>query len=243
MDAIRPPILLICSVELEAAPIHALLAGSRAIEIASTDCVSGTVSGVPIILLVGGMGKTNAAHALSAVLALHRVSMIIGFGVAGAYLRSGLEPGAIALASSEVYGDEGVRTSSGWIDTAAIGIPLARVGANDFYNEFPVDARELARAQRRLCEAGIDARVGRFATVSCCSGTAERGNELAARFNAICETMEGAAYAHIAALHQTPFLEVRAVSNLVEDRDTSRWRLPEAAAEAARAATIIAGAK
>ena len=49
--------------------------------------------------------------------------------------------------------------------------------------------------------------------------------------------MEGAAAAHVCAMHDVPFLEVRGVSNLVEDRDRAAWRIAEAAdaAQARRA--------
>ena len=38
--------------------------------------------------------------------------------------------------------------------------------------------------------------------------------------------MEGAGAAHVALLYDLPFLEIRAVSNLVGDRDKRRWDLP-----------------
>ena len=41
--------------------------------------------------------------------------------------------------------------------------------------------------------------------------------------------MEGAAVAHVAHLHGMPVGEVRGISNLVTNRDTSAWRLKEAA--------------
>ena len=44
--------------------------------------------------------------------------------------------------------------------------------------------------------------------------------------------MEGAAAAHVCALHDVPFLEVRGVSNLVEDRNRNEWKIAEAAAAA-----------
>ncbi|MQA92922.1 MAG: hypothetical protein GEU90_22310, partial [Gemmatimonas sp.] len=50
---------------------------------------------------------------------------------------------------------------------------------------------------------------------------------------ALCETMEGAAYAHVAAFYGVPFAEIRGISNLVEDRDTSRWRIAQGAEAAA----------
>ena len=51
--------------------------------------------------------------------------------------------------------------------------------------------------------------------------------------------MEGAALAHVAAIYEVPLLELRAVSNLVEDRDLSRWRIPEAAETAQEAVRAV----
>ena len=42
------------------------------------------------------------------------------------------------------------------------------------------------------------------------------------------ENMEGAAAAHVCALYDVSFLEIRAISNLVEDRDRSAWKVEEA---------------
>ncbi|HEX8243978.1 MAG TPA: hypothetical protein VF541_10795 [Longimicrobium sp.] len=94
-----------------------------------------------------------------------------------------------------------------------------------------------------VAAAGVHVRVGPFVTVSACSGTAARGAVVAARFGGICEGMEGAALAHVAALYDTPFLELRAVSNLVEDRDLSRWKLADAAEAAQRAVRALVAAR
>ncbi|MBT5829851.1 MAG: futalosine hydrolase, partial [Candidatus Latescibacteria bacterium] len=52
------------------------------------------------------------------------------------------------------------------------------------------------------------------------------GNELGQRFNAICENMEGAAAAQLCLLYNVPFLELRAISNQVEDRNRDAWDIP-----------------
>jgi futalosine hydrolase len=181
------------------------------------------------------MGKTNAAQALTAVLEHFSIRGVIGFGVAGAYRGSGLDVGRIALASAQHYGDEGVDTPHGWMSCAGIGIPLLENADARLFNEFPVDTAGLAVAAEVL----TDSIAGPFVTVSTCSGTTARGAELADRYGAICETMEGAAYSHVAAHYGVPYLEVRGVSNLVEDRDLTRWRLEPAAAASAEAVTAI----
>ena len=41
--------------------------------------------------------------------------------------------------------------------------------------------------------------------------------------------MEGAAVAHVCAMYKIPVIEMRGVSNIVEDRDRSKWDLALAA--------------
>jgi futalosine hydrolase len=73
--------------------------------------------------------------------------------------------------------------------------------------------------------------VGNFVTLSTCTGTTARARELEERYNGLCENMEGAAVAQVAALHGVPWLEVRGISNIVEDRDLKKWDVPKAAGE------------
>jgi futalosine hydrolase len=46
--------------------------------------------------------------------------------------------------------------------------------------------------------------------------------------------MEGAAVAHVALRHGLDCMEIRGVSNMVEDRDLSRWDIAGAAEQAQR---------
>lgn len=66
--------------------------------------------------------------------------------------------------------------------------------------------------------------------------------ELAERFGALVESMEGAAAAHICALYGIPFLEIRGVSNLVEDRNRESWRIDLGAEVAGRATLAVLSA-
>lgn len=239
--AMPAPLALVCSVPLEADPVRRRMSGAVERRIGGRPVSVGRLGPAEVLLVTCGMGKTNAAQALTAVLESLRVRAVVGFGVAGAYPGSTLRIGDAAIATSEVYADEGVSTPDGWTSTESIGIPLATVGGVDLFNAFPVDPELVATARAALSAAGIPALAGTFATVSCCSGTEARGREIADRFGAVCESMEGAAYAHVAALYATPFLEVRGVSNAVEDRDLTRWRLDQAAEAAAAALVAVTG--
>lgn len=233
------PLALLCSVPFECERLRAALDGAVEVHVGRKPGWTGLLDGVPVLLLPGGMGKTNAAHALTAVLETREVAGVIGFGIAGAYPGSGLEIGDVALATSAVYGDEGVMAPGGWLSTEGIGIPLAEVDGGRRFNDFPLDAARVEAARDALAAAGFRVRTGPFVTVSCCSGTAALGEQMAARFGALCEGMEGAALAHVAALYGVPFLELRAASNAVEDRDLSRWRIRAAAAAAQDAVRVL----
>jgi futalosine hydrolase len=237
------PIALICSVPLECRRLVDALALRADATVGRKPAWTGVLDGAPVIVFPAGMGKTNAAQGLTALLETREVRGVIGFGVGGAYDGSGLRVGDVALASRAVYGDEGVEAPGGWMSTEGIGIPLIERGELRVFNEIVLDAARVQRAADALAAAGVHVRVGPFVTVSACSGTSARGGQVAARFDGICEGMEGAALAHVAAIYDSPFLELRAVSNLVEDRDLSRWRLPDAADAAQRAVRALVAAR
>jgi futalosine hydrolase len=76
---------------------------------------------------------------------------------------------------------------------------------------------------------------GVFLTVSTVTGTRERALELRRRHKALCENMEGAAVAQVCALYGIPLLEIRGISNMVEDRDALGWEKGLAALNCQRA--------
>lgn len=189
--------------------------------------VRGMIGIRPVVLIETGIGSVNTAQALTVALQEISPEFVLQIGIGGAYLSSGLDKGDLALATEENYGDLGVITSAGWSPADEIGIPVLSTD-RDYYNTYPLDPALVARAQHILEQSGECAMQGPFVTVQQCTGREDIGNELAARFNAMCENMEGAAAAHVCTLYAVPFLELRAISNLVEDRNKDAWDIPGA---------------
>jgi futalosine hydrolase len=70
---------------------------------------------------------------------------------------------------------------------------------------------------------------GAVLTVATVTGTAERTAELLARHpDAAAEGMEGFGVASAATMAELPFVEIRAISNVVGPRDRESWRIGEA---------------
>lgn len=190
------------------------------------------VPGLDVEVIVTGIGMVNAAHALTVRLLRDPApALVIQTGIGGAFPDSGLAVGRVALASEEIYGELGVMTPSGWEPVDTFGFPVipARGPHPALFNRLPLDAALVARAR---AAAGDAVASGPFLTQSQVTGVTALGAALFARFGACVESMEGAAAAHVCLLHDCPFLEVRGISNLVEDRNRAAWRVPEAAAAA-----------
>ncbi len=168
-----------------------------------------------------GVGPVNAAHAVTLFLAQADAHAIVICGVGGAYPSAGLEIGDVVCAASECYGDLGATSPSGFLDMKALGFPVVD-GPPPLFNDLPM---QIFPAERRVP----------FVTVSSCTGTDMVARELESRTGGAVESMEGAAIAHVAHLHGVPVGEVRAISNIVTNRDTKTWRLKDASAAAQEA--------
>ncbi len=202
--------------------------------------LSGEFRGSPIRLIETGLGAVNTAHALTRALERQQPRLVLQVGVGGAYEGSGLGVGDIALALNDSFADLGVSSPDGWLGAEAIGIPVVS-GATDYYNRYPCDTEKTEGAASLLTSHfNVSVKMGPFATVQEVSGTAELGAERRRRIpGAICESMEGAAAAQLCVLYDIHFVQLRVMSNLVEDRDRSRWDLPMACERAQQAAAIL----
>lgn len=179
----------------------------------------GRINNKSIIYITSGIGKTNASRGTTILIERFSPGIIVNFGIGGAYPASGLGMGDIAIAEKEIYGDEGILPR----------IPLLTKGRKKYFNEFPLDKRLIKKAVDVARTTGFPSRTaiksGPFLTLSECTETLKRANELEKRFHALCETMEGAAVVHVCALYRVPVVEIRGISNTVEDRNKERWNI------------------
>lgn len=229
---------LLSSVPFESDKILALLKNIRTTKIAGKTIYKGRTSNINVLLLNTGIGKVNAAHSATGIIEHYPIKCIINLGVGGAYPKSGLKIGDIAIATKEIYGDEGVITSKGrnrlvprWKDIKEIGVPLVQIGKKKYFNEFPLDERLVKKVLNSVKNITHDVshitniKSGNFVTVSAATGIHKRAVELERQFNAICENMEGVAIANICTIYKIPMLEIRGISNIVGVRDKSKWNL------------------
>ncbi|MEJ2688433.1 MAG: futalosine hydrolase [Deltaproteobacteria bacterium] len=177
--------------------------------------------------LTCGVGPVESTLSLTRLLSgsnASEVTAVVNFGVGGAYPGSDLSILDLCFADREVLADLAICTEEGFLDLPA-SLTVVR--------DFSLDNALLAAAENFCRQKGCAFRKGSFATVCCASGSAQRGQTLRNKYQAVCENMEGAALARVCKEFGVPFLEVRAISNMVENRDLTGWQLEAAAARAA----------
>ncbi len=190
----------------------------------------GELHGKTIIFTHCGVGKVNAAHSTTLMLENYNIDILILFGIGGAY--EPLKLGDIVVAENENYGEEGALTKEGWKSMEFISFPLLK-NEKKYYNTFPMDMDLVRRTVKVSKDLGFNVKSGNFVTVSQCSRTSESGEVLKKRFNGICENMEGAAVAHICTLYKIPMIEMRSISNIIEDG--KQWDMDRAASNCNKA--------
>lgn len=210
--------LLVAATDLELEPVRKALNGSRSAE-----------------FLLSGIGPVDATFALTRYLSLHyQISAVINFGVAGAYLHTGLGLLDMCVARKEILADLGICFSDRIEPFAMDALSVSR--------EFDLQNELLLETSKILEVENIPVSDGTFLTVNCVTGTTMRGDHLQRTNQAICENMEGAALARVCQGFGIDFLELRCVSNMVEDRNPSKWQLKEACMTAGYAvAKVVKG--
>jgi futalosine hydrolase len=241
-----------------------LVAGKRVMvgELAPLTAEQGrSVGGRRMALAISGMDKVNSAHLLTCLLQAMkpRPRLVLQTGIAGALPAVGsfsaAAVGDVVLATHEAYSDTGSSSPLGWVSAKELGWPLAEVGGVETGGVFAFDGRLVAAALKIVASAAAREDDTAFAamrreqhprvfagpciTASQVTGVEEEARVLADRWQALAESMEGAAAAHVCALYDVPFLEIRGISNEVGDRDRGRWRVRRAVAAASWAARAV----
>jgi futalosine hydrolase len=217
-----------------------------------------------VALAITGLDKVNAAHLLTCLLQAMdpRPRLVLQTGIAGALPAVGefapAAVGDVVIATRESYSDTGSSSPLGWLSARELGWPVAMVHGIETGGVFPLDGRLVAAALEAVAEAAARDDESAFAairpeqhprvlagpciTASQVTGITAEAEELAGRWEALAESMEGAAAAHVCALYGVPFLEIRGISNLVGDRDRGRWQVRRAVAAASWAARAVVDA-
>lgn len=174
------------------------------------------LQGVDLEILVSGVGPVHTSFALQRQLSRGKPDLVIGAGVAGCFsIEQSL--GQVFKIRSEVFADLGVQESRGWTNIFDLGL------ADE--NAFPYQKGRLVNPNDW---PEIDLPVADACTVNEITTHREKIDRIVKNYGAQIESMEGAALHYVCLMENVPFIHLRAVSNIVGERDKQRWRMQQA---------------
>lgn len=150
-------------------------------------------------MLVTGIGPVEAAAATSRALVTSAPSAVINAGIAGGFSGRAAVGDAFAIETDHL---------------AELGVGG---GGIDLITRADSDPKLLEICRR------LGARIGSAITVATITETPARAEDLAMRFEAEVEAMEGFAVLRSAAVAGIPALELRGISNVVGPREQGGW--------------------
>lgn len=170
-------------------------------------------------VLVTGVGMVATAAWCSQALSRQRYDLAVNLGVCGSFDRA-LAPGTVVHVVSDCIAELGAEDADRFVTVQELNLLAA--------DEFPFrmgrlvnDAPPPNAVLRSLpAVSGI--------TVNTVHGNERTIAEVTRRFAPQVESMEGAAFMYACIIHDAPFAQVRAVSNVVERRNREAWALADA---------------
>lgn len=169
-------------------------------------------------VLITGVGLVATTYSLTRRLTKGHPKLILQAGVAGA-LNEELALGQVVVVGSETIGDEGVAESGTFL--SVFELKLADADQPPF--------REGRLVNESITEAThVGLPVVKGVSVNQISTDLEQIDYYRDHLGADIETMEGAALHYVAGKERVPYLQLRAISNYIGERDKSHWRLREA---------------
>lgn len=173
-----------------------------------------------VLPLVSGIGSMMMAFSLARHKHIQEMELIIHAGISGSY-RSELKPTELVEVISEQWADLGAEDANGnFIDSFELGLMQKE--------RFPYKSDKLLKTKQTI-PTGLKQVAG--LTVNKSSGSITTISKMKEKFHADVESMEGAGLFYACNVMDIPFVSIRAISNYVEPRDKSKWKIEESIAK------------
>lgn len=196
---------IIGAMEQEVTLLRDKIENRETLSIAGCEIYTGTLNGIEVALLKSGIGKVSAAMGTALLLERCRPDVVINTGSAGG-LASSLKVGDIVVSDEVRYHDADV-TAFGYEPGQMAGCPAA----------FPADARLIAAAENCIAQLNLHAVRGLVVSGDAFINGAEPLARIRATFpQAIAVEMEATAIGHVCHQFATPFVVIRAISDVAD---------------------------
>jgi futalosine hydrolase len=157
-------------------------------------------------ILITGVGMTATAFSLGRTLT-SAYTQVLNLGIAGAFDRN-IPLGSLVYISKDIFSELGAQDKNSFISIDELGFGASVMTSEPVKN---IHLNTLVHA------TGI--------TVNTVHGHAESIDKVVSRLNPTIESMEGAAVLYACRQVGLPCIQVRAISNYVEERNKPGWKI------------------
>ena len=168
-------------------------------------------------ILITGIGGAAAAFSLTDYCNKNTVDIIIQGGVAGYFKKDKL--GEVFVISQETFADLGVWENKKFKTVFDLQL--------EEKNKFPFKKGLLTNPYKKLLALTKLKRVSAIG-VNEITTDKKRIDWYKQNFSPVVESMEGAAFHYVCLQKKIPFLQLRAASNYIGERNKSKWKMKEA---------------
>ncbi|MBC8034985.1 MAG: futalosine hydrolase [Chitinophagaceae bacterium] len=201
-------ILLAAATPLEIAPFSHLLESSGP-----------SWQGQEVEILITGVGSLIASWSLAKAIHHRRPDFMIQAGIAGS-MNPNILPPQVVIVQNERMGDLGAEDKEGFSDVFDLALTDGAA--------FPFTGGSLPNPLVREGADYLGLPTAQGVTVNEITTRKERIISLKNKYLVSVESMEGAAFHYAALSEHIPFLQVRAISNTVGERNKQHWKIKEA---------------
>ena len=168
-------------------------------------------------ILICGVGIPSTIFHLTKKLLQQKYDLVIQAGIGGSFSGK-LKKGAVVAIETDAFADLGVEEKKKFTT-------IFQMGFGD-KNEFPFINGRLPNPSGIIAVAGL--KKVNAVTINTIHDNKKRTTRIKKMFNASVESMEGAAFHFVCLQLNVPFLQLRAISNTVGERDKSKWKINDA---------------
>lgn len=168
-------------------------------------------------ILITGVGIPATIFTLQNKLLHKKYDLVIQAGIAGTFNDS-FEKSDVLFVEEDTFADIGAEENGKFQTLFEMGF------ANE--NEFPYTNGWLKNDHPLIKESYLAH--AKSITVNKITGDKNQVEKLREKFGAGIESMEGAAFHYVCLLQKVNFLQLRSISNIVGERDKSKWKMKEA---------------
>jgi len=165
-----------------------------------------------------GVGMLASAVSLTRLVSEEKPDLIIQVGIGGSF-DTKIPLGKVVVVKDEILGDMGVEEDGKWKDIFDLKLEKS--------SYHPFEKRKLPNpwlnTYNLLKLPELSA-----VTVNEISTRPERIEQMIKKYGAVIESMEGAALHFICREANIPFIQFRAISNYVGERNKANWKMKEA---------------